>query len=157
MHWTLPDWWVSSTAGLVSTEKGLYAHCPASRPSMVCWTKPSFQVLTILLINYFISLKNSLLHPSSKRRFSQPFKEKDMDEVVRIGTTIIFHMSKLMPSSSNCVMQYSGKATGEIWNWSLLGVKGLCSTFVLYMGILCNDRDHELNWTSLDIMLDGEA
>ena len=33
--------------------------------------------------------------PSSKRTFSQPFKEKCISEVMRIGSIIIFHLSKL--------------------------------------------------------------
>ena len=33
--------------------------------------------------------------PSSKSIFSQPFKEKCISEVVRIGGEIIFHLSKL--------------------------------------------------------------
>ena len=46
--------------------------------------------------------------PSSKRTFSQPFKEKCMREVVRIGSTIIFHLSISYENSSSsyCVMSY---------------------------------------------------
>ena len=52
---------------------------------------------------------------SSISTFSQPFKEKRISEVVRIGSIIIFHLSKLYekPSSSYCVLQY-------LW-WSCRG------------------------------------
>ena len=40
--------------------------------------------------------------------FSQPFKEKYISEVVRIGSIIIFHLMRSYekPSSSYCVMSY---------------------------------------------------
>ena len=48
------------------------------------------------MILYVLSRKNlSLSLPSSKSTFSQPFKEKCISEVVRIGSIIIFHLSKL--------------------------------------------------------------
>ena len=33
--------------------------------------------------------------PSSKSTFSQPFREKCINEVVRIGSVVIFHLNKL--------------------------------------------------------------
>ena len=45
----------------------------------------------ILIVSRAISLS----FPSSKTTFSQHFKEKCISDVVRIGSTIIFHLSKL--------------------------------------------------------------
>ena len=53
-------------------------------------------------------------------------KRKCVSDAVRIGSVIIFHLSKLW----NCQVLHtawssiSGEAAEEIWNWSLLGVKG---------------------------------
>ena len=47
------------------------------------------------------------INSSSKRTFSQPFKEICINERVKIGSIIIFHLSTLWkPSSSYCVMGY---------------------------------------------------
>ena len=50
-----------------------------------------------------------------------------ISDVVRIGSIIILHLSKAMKSwilhTMWCII--TGEAAGEIWNWSLLGVKGL--------------------------------
>ena len=53
-----------------------------------------------------------------------------MREVVRMGSLIIFRLSKVMKSQvlhtvCGCI---SGEAAGEIWSWSLLGAKGLNKT-----------------------------
>ena len=59
--------------------------------------------------------------------FSQPFREKCMGDVVRIGSITILHPSKLWEAKYHIVWcNISGEATGEIWYWSLLGwVEGL--------------------------------
>ena len=65
--------------------------------------------------------------PNSKRTFSQTFKEKCMTLVVGIGSIIIFHPSKLWKATFFilCVVICLCGCTGEIWNVSLLRVKGL--------------------------------
>ena len=65
--------------------------------------------------------------PSLKSTFSQPFKEKCTREVARIGSIISFHLSKAMKTQvlHSVWCNISGEAAGEIWHWSLLGVKGL--------------------------------
>ena len=62
--------------------------------------------------------------PSSTRTFSEPFKEQCIREVVRSGSIIILHPSKAMKSHTMWC-NITSEAAGEIWNWSLLGVKGL--------------------------------
>ena len=48
-----------------------------------------------------------------------------MSEVVRIGSLIIFHLSKLWKAKFFKLCDYiSGEAAGEIGDWSFLGVKG---------------------------------
>ena len=44
---------------------------------------------------------------------------------MRIGSIIIFHLSKLWKAKFSIRCYITGEAAGEIWNWSLLGVKGL--------------------------------
>ena len=47
-----------------------------------------------------------------------------LSELVRIGSIIIFHLSKLSKAKFFIVWCYIyGEASGEIWNWSLLGGK----------------------------------
>ena len=50
--------------------------------------------------------------PGSKKKFSQPFKEKCISVVVRIASEIIFHLSQPKPSSSYCVI--IDEAAGKI-------------------------------------------
>ena len=56
-----------------------------------------------------------------------PLKEKRISEVVRIGSIIIFHLSKAMKSQvlHTVWCHISCEAAGEFWHWSLSGVKGL--------------------------------
>ena len=61
--------------------------------------------------------------PSLKSTFSQPFKDKCISDVVRIGSVIIFHLSKVWKAKFFMLCDVSGEAAGEIWNRSLLGVK----------------------------------
>ena len=65
--------------------------------------------------------------PSSKSTFSpQPLKEKCISEVVRIGTIFFQSESTMKREVLHTVWcNITGEATGEIWTWSLLGVKGL--------------------------------
>ena len=73
-----------------------------------------------VLISWTLSL------PSSRSTFSQPFRENCInyrysESWLRIT---IFHLSALWKA----VWCYiSGEAAREIWNWSLLGMKGLMS------------------------------
>ena len=61
--------------------------------------------------------------PSSKRPFSQPFKEKCYSEVVRTGSMIIFNLNKLWKAKFVILCDVIFlQAAGEIWTWSLLGV-----------------------------------
>ena len=62
---------------------------------------------------------------SSKSTFSQTFKEKCISEVARVDSIIIFHLSKATKSQVlHTVWCYIfGEAAGEIWHWSLLGIK----------------------------------
>ena len=71
--------------------------------------------------------KLTLSLPSSKSTFSQPSKEKCISEVVRIGSIIIFQSESAMKSKvlHTVWCNIPGEAAGEIWNWSLLGLKGL--------------------------------
>ena len=49
-----------------------------------------------------------------------------MGEVVRIGSVIIFYLSKLWKAKSSLLCDnISGEAAGEIGDWSPLGLKGL--------------------------------
>ena len=66
--------------------------------------------------------------PKLKGTFSQPSKEKCISGAVRIGSIIIFHLSKLWKAMFFLLCNISGEAAGEICNWSLLGVKGLTWT-----------------------------
>ena len=50
-----------------------------------------------------------------------------MSEVGGIGSKITFHLSKLWKVFHAVWCNISGEFPGEIWNWSLLGVKGLTS------------------------------
>ena len=61
--------------------------------------------------------------PSSKSTFSQPFKDKCMNEVVINGCIIISHLINLWKAKFlHTVWCYiSGEGVGEIWSWSLLG------------------------------------
>ena len=55
-------------------------------------------------------------------------KIKCTSDVAGIGSIIIFHLSNLWKAKfySNTVWCYiSGELAGEMWNWSLLGMKGL--------------------------------
>ena len=71
--------------------------------------------------------------PSSESTFSQPFKEKYISEVVRIGGIIIFRPGKLWKATFSILWcDISGEAAGEIWHWSLLGVKGLKKNLLIY-------------------------
>ena len=44
--------------------------------------------------------------PLPESTFSEPFRDKYISEVVRVGSIIISHLSKLKPSSPYCVMLY---------------------------------------------------
>ena len=59
------------------------------------------------------SLSGSL--PSSRSTFSQPFKDRCISEVARIGSLIIFHLSKAMKSQILHTMScnISGEVAGE--------------------------------------------
>ena len=73
-------------------------------------------------------LLSTLPLPSSKSTFSQPFKDNCISELVRIGSIIIFCLSKLWEARFFilCDLNISGEAaTGEIWSWSLLAVKSV--------------------------------
>ena len=61
---------------------------------------------------------------SPKSTFSQPFKEKCISEVVRIGSIIIFS-EKAMKSQFFTLQWYdiSGETAGEIWRQSFLELK----------------------------------
>ena len=67
----------------------------------------------------------TLWFPSAKRTFSQPFKERCISEVARIGSIIIFHLGKLRKAKffTLCDVTFLVRLQGEIW--SLLGVKEL--------------------------------
>ena len=62
--------------------------------------------------------------PSSKSTFSQPFKREMYSK-----NCLYNHLSSVKAVKTqvlHTVLCYiSGEAAGEIWNWSLLGVKGL--------------------------------
>ena len=61
-----------------------------------------------------------------KYTFSQPFQDKCISEVARIGSIIIFNLSKLWKARFFILMcNISGEAAEQIWNWSLLEVEGL--------------------------------
>ena len=97
----------------------------ASSNSCIVMSKVFFTVKWVTIL--------TLSLPNSKSKFSKPFKEKCLSEVVRIGSIIVFHLSnlwnaKLLITSVWC--NISGEAAGETWSWSLLGVKGLsvCSS-----------------------------
>ena len=62
---------------------------------------------------------------SWRSAFSRPFKDRCMSEVARIGSLIIFHLSKAMKSQILHTMScnISGEVAGERWDRSLLGVK----------------------------------
>ena len=66
---------------------------------------------------------------SSKSTFGSPnlhVQDKCFREVVRIGSIIIFRLGKLWKAKFFILWcNISGEAAGKIWNWSLLGVKGL--------------------------------
>ena len=51
-------------------------------------------ILVILLSYPPVFMPHTCLFSSSKRTFSQPFQEKCMSEVAKIGSIIIFHLSK---------------------------------------------------------------
>ena len=68
----------------------LLVHQPVSEHRLFKSMCPSLLPYARLSIQSF-----TLSPPSSKSTFSQPFKEKFMGEVVRIGSRIIFHLSKL--------------------------------------------------------------
>ena len=88
--------------------------------------QPSMADFTASLITLFT-------FSSSKRTFSQPFIEKCITEVVRNGSTLIFHLSKAMKSQILHTIWCTifGAAAGEIWSWSVLGMKGLIDCFYL--------------------------
>ena len=53
-----------------------------------------------------IRVELTVSFPSSKRTFSQPFKEKCISDAVRIGSVIIFHLKSYeKPGSSYCAMK----------------------------------------------------
>ena len=56
-------------------------------------------------------------------------KGKCVSEAVRIGSIIIFKQSKLWKAKFSILCYISGEAAGEIWHWSLLGVKGSRSSW----------------------------
>ena len=62
-----------------------------ANPTDVCQALAKGAVQNGTLVATFLTV--SL--PRSKSTFSQPFKEKCINEVVRIGSIIIFHPSKL--------------------------------------------------------------
>ena len=60
------------------------------------WTSSPFRTFYRPFLSLWTSLiRLTLSLQRSKRTFSQPFKEKCKSEVVRIGSIIIFHLSKL--------------------------------------------------------------
>ena len=61
-------------------------------------------------------LYTSLSLPSSKRIFSQPFKDQCISAVVRIGSIIIFHLSMKGQVLHTVWYHISGEAAGEILN-----------------------------------------
>ena len=63
--------------------------------------------------------------PSSKTTFPQPFTETCIREVVGIGSTITFHLSKLYKGKLFilCDAVLLVRLQGEFENWSLLGAK----------------------------------
>ena len=96
--------------------------------------------IVILCSNHWLKIK------TQNGSFSQPFKEKCISEVVRIGNIIIFHLSKLYCQVLHTMWcDISGEAAGEIWNWSLMGMNSvqtcpvLCRFFLLWTG----DRVHQ--------------
>ena len=87
-----------------------------------------------LFIPYCI---NGLSLPSWKSTSSQPYTE-NCEEVI-IGSIIIFHLLKLWKATFFMLhgVTFLVRPTGEIWNWSLLGVKGLITILhVLYLKLL---------------------
>ena len=68
--------------------------------------------------------------PSSKCTFSQPFKDKCISEVARIGAYNLSSELKIWKAKFfNCAIRYiSGVAAGEVWRWSLLGMERLVGT-----------------------------
>ena len=75
-------------------------------------------------ICWYTSISLSL--PSSKSTFSQPFKEKSMSEVARIGSLIIFHLSQLWKAKFSilCNVIFLVRLQGNL-KLITLGVKGL--------------------------------
>ena len=72
--------------------------------------------------------ESTLSLPRSRSKFSQPFREKCISEVVRIDSIILFHRYKLWKAKFFilCDVIFLVKLHWEeIWNWSILGVKGL--------------------------------
>ena len=95
---------------------------------------PQFQAL---LINNSrrrrINIRSSITHSRSTQKVHSPnpLKRKWISEVVRIGSIIIFYLSKLWSQVHHTVWcNISAEAAGEIWHWSLLG--GGVKTFVLH-------------------------
>ena len=69
--------------------------------------------------------------PSSKSTFSQPFKEKCISEVERIGSIITFYLNKLQVLHS-VWYHISGEAAGDIWNWGFRHETTSFTVFLLY-------------------------
>ena len=72
----------------------------------------------------------------------QPFHTEvhQAHEVVRIGTTIIFYLSKLWNTklmfSILCDVIFLVRLQGKMWSWSLMGVKGFNCLVFLWEGTL---------------------
>ena len=102
---------------------GLDHNVPVQRPigkASLCLEQPPRRKRIWLSFNWL-----ALSLQSSKSTFSHHLKKTCISEVVRIGSKIVFHLSKLWKVKSlYCVMSY-------FWwgcrghNWPLLEVKGL--------------------------------
>ena len=82
------------------------------------------KTFTLIMKYYLIILLLSLSLPSSKSTFSQPFNKKCISEVVRIGSIIILHRSKLWKAKLSivcdviCLMRLQGKFNiDHSWEW----------------------------------------
>ena len=94
---------------------------------IICNATLDVALLRLLLYLWLSFSPLNLSLPRCKVTFSQPFKENCMPEVVRIGSIIIFHLSKPVKSQvlHTVWCKISGEVAGEMLNFSLLAEKGL--------------------------------
>ena len=84
-------------------------------------------------------------------------KKKRIGYVVRIGSIIIFHgwVSDEKASSNTVWCYISGEAVGKVWNWSLLGVKGLIVTRSYWPSKPSCGSDFLVMWCAYELFSSG--